>query len=784
MNENFETLTMPVVALRGLVVFPEQLLHFDVGRAKSMNAVNAAAAHGNNVFLVAQQGLNIENPKQQDLYEYGVVAKIEQILKIPGKKNLIHISVKGICRAKLISLKDNGKILEGEIVPLKSKKVKPEDRDYALALVRETKDTLASYFDAAPRMPEDMITEIMDMGDPGKLADFLAGNIMIEYQDRQRILEILDPVERLEEMDVIIAGEAYLLTVESDISDKIQQRIDKNQREYYIQEQLKVLSEELNGFSQEDDILEYRQKIAVMSAPDSVKEKLLKEVSRLEKMSSSSPDAAVSRNYIEACLELPWGVYKEENTDIKKSKAILDKDHYGLDKVKERILEYLAVSTISPDIKGQIICLVGPPGVGKTSVARSVARATGRDYVRIALGGVRDEAEIRGHRKTYIGSMPGRIIDAIHKAGSSNPLILLDEVDKLSSDYKGDPTSALLEVLDPEQNFGFTDHYIDLPFDLSKVLFITTANVRSDIPEPLQDRMEIIELGSYTFEEKFNIAKKHLVPKQIKRHGLKSSELRITDKALRLIIEGYTREAGVRVLEREIASICRKIAVKKVNGEIEKASVKPENLEELLGARKFKDDDFKHEDEIGVANGLAWTSVGGEMLEIESVIMEGSGKIELTGSLGDVMQESAKTAVSVIRSKAGELNLHNKEFYKNGDIHIHVPEGATPKDGPSAGVTIATSLLSALTGKKVRNDVAMTGEITLRGRVLPIGGLKEKSMAAYRAGMKTVIIPYGNVADLDEVDAKVKQAIEFLPVKTVEQVWKRAVVDYDNQAGM
>ncbi len=784
MNESMETISLPVVALRGLVMFPEQLLHFDVGRAKSISAVQRASSHGNTVFLVSQKSLNVENPSEADLYQFGVVAKIDQVLKIPGKNHLIHISVRGICRAKLISLKDNGKYLEGEILPLKSKSVKRGMYDYSVALVRETKDTFASYCEVAPKMPDDMITEIMEIKDPGKLADFLAGNIMIEYEDRQKILEIFDPVERLEEMNVILAGESYLLSVENEISDKVQERIDKNQREYYLQEQIKTISEELNGFSQEDDIYEYRTKIESMNASDEVKQKLLKEVARLEKMSPTSPDAAVSRNYVEVCLELPWGIYKPENTDVKKSAAILNKDHYGLEKVKERILEYLAVSTISPEIKGQIICLVGPPGVGKTSVARSVARATGRDYVRIALGGVKDEAEIRGHRKTYIGSMPGRIIDALHKAGSANPLILLDEVDKLSSDYKGDPTSALLEVLDPEQNFGFTDHYIDLPFDLSRVLFITTANVRSDIPEPLQDRMEIIELGSYTYEEKFNIAKKHLIPKQIKRHGLTNADLRITDKALKLIIEGYTREAGVRVLEREIASVCRKTAVKKVNGEIEKLSVKPDGVEELLGARKFKDDDFKRDDEIGVANGLAWTSVGGEMLEIESVIMDGTGKIELTGSLGEVMQESAKTAVSFIRSKAKELKLNNKEFYKNGDIHIHVPEGATPKDGPSAGVTIATSVLSALTGKKVRNDVAMTGEITLRGRVLPIGGLKEKSMAAYRAGMKTVIIPYGNVADLDEVDVKVKQAIDFKPVKTVEQVWKTAVVDFDGQAGM
>ena len=623
-------------------------------------------------------------------------------------------------------------------------------------------------------MPDDMFVTILEEKDPGKLADYIAGNIMIEYTDRQKILEITDPVSRLEEVNVIIAEETYLLGLESEISDRVQEKMDKNQREYYLQEQLKTISEELNGFSPEDELADFRNKISALNASEEVKSKLLKECSRLEKMSNSSPDATVLRNYIETCVELPWGIYSEENKDIAVSRKILEDDHYGLEKVKQRILEYLAVSEIAPDIKGQIICLVGPPGVGKTSIARSIARATGRKYTRIALGGVRDEAEIRGHRKTYIGSMPGRIIEALQKVKTANPLILLDEIDKLSADYKGDPTSALLEVLDPEQNFEFTDHYIELPFDLSRVLFITTANVRSDIPAPLQDRMEIIELGSYTFEEKFNIAKKHLIPKQIKRHGLKRSSLRITDKALRLIIDGYTREAGVRALEQNIASVCRKCAVKIIEGEAKKISVTPDDIEKLLGARKFSPGDFAREDSVGVANGLAWTSVGGEMLEIESVVVNGNGKLQLTGSLGDVMKESAQTAVSYIRSKSDELKV-DKDFYKNSDIHIHVPEGATPKDGPSAGITIATSLVSALTGNKIRSDIAMTGEITLRGRVLPIGGLREKSMAAYRAGIKTVIIPYGNVSDLDEVDEEVKKKISFMPVRTIDQVWDKAV---------
>ena len=777
MSTTREPSIMPVVALRGLVMFPDQQLHFDVGREKSVAAINAASV-GRTVFLVSQKSIADEVPNYKGLYKYGVIARIDQVLKAPGKKGLIHVSVRGICRAKLISLTDTGDYFQGEVLALKPKEVKKADYAYSLALIREVKDLFADYSDIAPRMPDDMITTILDMNDPGKLADYIAGNIMIEFQTRQQILEILDPVERLEEVAVIIAGETQLLALEADISEKVQSRIDKNQHDYYLQEQLRAISEELNGYSQDDDIQEYRNKIKALNANDEVKNKLLKECARLEKMAPSSPDAAVSRNYIETCIELPWGVYSKENTDLEKSKKILEDDHYGLEKIKERILEYLAVSQISPDIKGQIICFSGPPGVGKTSVAKSIARATGREYVRIALGGVRDEAEIRGHRKTYIGSMPGRIIDALQKAKTANPLILLDEVDKLSADYKGDPTSALLEVLDPEQNFGFTDHYIDLPFDLSKVMFITTANVRSNIPAPLQDRMEIIELGSYTYEEKFQIAKKHLIPKQIKRHGLKTSQLKLTDKSLKLIIDGYTREAGVRLLEQQIATVCRKCAVKIVNGEAEKISVKPDDIENLLGSKKFKEDEHKKIDEIGIANGLAWTSVGGEMLEIESAVLDGTGKLELTGSLGEVMCESAKTAVSFIRSKAKDLNI-NTEFYKNNDIHIHVPEGATPKDGPSAGVTIATSLVSALTGKKIRSDVAMTGEITLRGRVLPIGGLKEKSMAAYRAGIKTVIIPYDNVPDLDEVDAKVKENVTFKPVKTIDQVWNEAVVNFN-----
>lgn len=768
---------MPTVALRGLVIFPGMFIHFDVGREKSINALRKAMDTDQEIFLVTQKDISIDDPEYSDLYEIGVIATVKQVLKLPGKSGNVRVAVEGVQRARLIQGFDAGKSnhLKAMVFPIDEPSVKAEDEDYAKALVRHTKDVFADYSDCAPQLPADIMTAVMQKNEPGDLADYIAGNIMLEYEDRMDILSVINPIRRLEEMCVLLASEGNLLSIEADIGEKVQEQIDKNQREYYLREQMKVISSELGGGeSHEEELDRFRESIFNLKAADEVKEKLFRECDRLEKYSPSSPEAAVSRNYIETALSLPWGVYKEENTDIAKSRKTLESDHYGLEKIKQRILEYLAVRVLAPDIKGQIICLVGPPGVGKTSVARSIANATGRDYVRLSLGGVKDEAEIRGHRKTYIGSMPGRIINALQQAGSANPLILLDEVDKLSSDYKGDPTSALLEVLDPEQNSTFRDHYLELPFDLSKVMFITTANIESNIPEPLRDRMEIIELGSYTSEEKFNIAKKHLIPKQIKRHGLTASKFRITDKAIRLVIDGYTREAGVRLLEQKIAAICRKAAMQVVEGEAEKISVKPEDIENYLGARRFKPDSVIKENEVGVVNGLAWTSVGGDMLEIESAVLKGTGKLELTGSLGDVMQESAKAAVSYIRSKADALPL-NANFYKDSDIHIHVPEGATPKDGPSAGVTIATSLVSALTGIKVRKDVAMTGEITLRGRVLPIGGLKEKSMAAYRAGIKTVVIPHGNIADLDEVDAKVKEAVTFEPVKTVDEVWSIAL---------
>lgn len=777
MTKDEKIRVMPTVALRGLVVFPDMFIHFDVGREKSINALKKAMDTDQEIFLVTQKDISVDDPDYNDLYEIGVVASVKQVLKLPGKSGNVRVAVEGLHRARLVQGLEasNGNYLKAMIFPIEEPSVRKDSIDYEKALIRHTKDVFADYSDCAPQMPADLVTSVLQKTKAGELADYIAGNIMLEYEDRQSILSVINPIRRLEELCVLLANESNLLAIEADIGDKVQEQIDKNQREYYLREQMKVISQELGGgVSQEEELDHFRETIFFMKASDEVKEKLLKECDKLEKYSPQSPEAAVSRNYIETCLSLPWDNPSEENTNIEKSRKTLERDHYGLEKIKKRILEYLAVRVLAPDIKGQIICLAGPPGVGKTSVARSIASATGRKYARISLGGVKDEAEIRGHRKTYIGSMPGRIINAMQQAGTSNPLILLDEVDKLSSDYKGDPTSALLEVLDPEQNGAFRDHYIELPFDLSKVLFITTANVEANIPEPLRDRMEIIELGSYTAEEKFHIAKKHLVPKQMKRHGLSAKQLRITDKALRLIIDGYTKESGVRNLEQQVAAICRKSAMAIVEGSAEKISVKPENVEEFLGTRKFKNDTIVRENEVGVVNGLAWTSVGGDMLEIETAVLKGTGKLELTGSLGDVMQESAKAAVSYIRSKSDALPI-NGDFYKDSDIHIHVPEGATPKDGPSAGVTIATSLVSALTGVKVRKDVAMTGEITLRGRVLPIGGLKEKSMAAYKAGIKTVVIPYDNISDLDEVDSVVKETVTFKPVKTVEAVWDIAL---------
>lgn len=768
------TLSMPIVALRGLVIFPDMRLHFDVGRKKSVTALKAAMTGNQEVFLVAQNDIIDDDPDVKGLYKTGVVAKVKQVLKLQGSDN-VRVAVEGIYRAKIVGDIEMKPYLRGNVKPCGDTKIKPADAEYTEALVRHAKDIFNDYSVAAPQLPPDLILAVIAEKRPGELADFIAGNIVLNYADRQTILDNLNPVKRLEMLCVLLERESKLLQLEDDIHAHVQEQIDQNQREYYLREQLKAISGELNeGGSQESDALNYREQIEKLQLDEASSTKLLRECDRLERISPQSPESGVIRNYLETCLSLPWNKLTTDKLDLVSARKVLDKDHYGLEKVKDRIIEMLAVRKLSPDIKGQIICLVGPPGVGKTSVARSVARAMGRKYFRISLGGVHDEAEIRGHRKTYIGSMPGRIINAMQQVGTSNPLILLDEVDKLSKSYNGDPSSALLEVLDPEQNFSFRDHYIELPFDLSKVLFITTANMQDTIPAPLLDRMEIIELGSYTHEEKFNIAKKHLMPKQAKRHGLSGKTFRMTDDALHLLIDGYTKEAGVRKLEQKIAAILRKVAVRVANGE-KRVSIKAADLDELLGARRYKNEKPEAMIEPGLVNGLAWTSVGGEMLQIEAAVLDGTGKLELTGSLGDVMKESAKAAQSFIRSRANRLHI-DKNFYKEKDIHIHVPEGAVPKDGPSAGVTIATALISALTGIPARGDLAMTGEITLRGRILSIGGLKEKAMAAYRAGIKKVLIPEENLPDLREVEQAVKDSVEFVAVSSIDEVFKHALV--------
>lgn len=777
--ENILFDVMPVVALRGLVIFPEEKLHFEVGRKKSIAAIKAAMANGREVFLVAQKSVSIEDPTPADLLRIGVVATVQQVTKIPNSDN-VRVTVNGMYRAEIAEMISVKPYLEASVKLTRSHRIKDEEKDYINALTRQLKDIFEEYAQAAPRLAPDVLLGVIDEKNPGRLADYIAGNIMIEYEQRYEILSELNIGHRLLKCCTMLKSEIELFRLEEKIQSTVQERIDKNQKEYFLREQMRAISEELGeGKTVEDEILTFRDKIRAIGLAEVHEKKLLDECSRLEKMSPTSPEATVSRSYLMTVLNMPWNIRTEDKLDLKNARRVLDRDHYGLEKVKTRIIEMLAVRKLNPDINGQIICLVGPPGVGKTSIARSIAEAMGRKYVRISLGGVHDEAEIRGHRKTYIGSMPGRIMAAMEQAKSSNPLMLLDEIDKLGSDYKGDPASALLEVLDAEQNNTFCDHYLEVPFDLSHVLFITTANDKYSIPAPLLDRMEIIELGSYTHEEKFNIAKKHLVPKQRKMHGIPANKLRVTDAALREIIDGYTREAGVRLLEKQIAAVCRKTAFK-LDESDKRVTVKPSDLEDMLGSRKYKEDKLARRDEIGVVNGLAWTSVGGEMLQVEAVVLEGKGEIKLTGSLGDVMKESASAAVSFIRSKAKEYEIE-EDFYKTKDIHLHFPAGAVPKDGPSAGVTIATALLSALSGTPVRGDVAMTGEISLRGKVLPIGGLREKTMAAYRHGIKTVIIPEENKSDLDEVENVVKENIRFIMAENLETVFENALAEKNTE---
>lgn len=762
--------TLPVLALRGLVPFPGVTLHLDVGRPQSIAALNEALSRDQLLFLVAQKSAMVEDPVDSDLYDFGVVARVHQVLRLPNDG--LRILAEGLYRASVDEWdkQDNIRIA---LVHERGETHHPDLLE-ELALGRECRNYFEQYAPMAQHITPDLVREAQSKDTAGELADFVSFHVKLKTEEKQELLEMQDIRKRAETLLAIMDREIAILQLEQAIHNRVREQMDQNQRDYYLREQMHVIASELG---EEDNPLEeadeYRNRIKALTLTDAGRDKLLKECDKLSKMPIGSHEATVVRQYLDTCLELPWNAIAEESVDVVKARKVLDDDHYGLEKVKDRITEVLAVRQLAPDINGQIICLAGPPGVGKTSVAKSIARAMGRPFVRVSLGGVRDEADIRGHRKTYIGAMPGRIITALKQAGVSNPVMLLDEIDKMGHDFRGDPASAMLEVLDSEQNTAFVDHYVEIPFDLSKVMFITTANTVEDIPAPLFDRMDVIQLPSYTAEEKFHIAKDHLIPKQWKKHGLNRRLLRLSDDVLRQIIEGYVREAGVRQLERTLAKIARKAAKIIVSGE--KKSVTVSRLEDFLGPRRYKPEHDRRHDEVGVVNGLAWTAVGGETMPVEVAVLDGTGKIELTGSLGDVMKESARTAVSFVRSRVDRFKIA-PDFYKTKDIHIHVPEGAVPKDGPSAGVTMATALVSALTGRPVRHDVAMTGEISLRGRVLPIGGLREKSMAAYTHRMNTVIIPEQNEPDLVEVDSVVKEHIRFVTASHLDTVLENALL--------
>ena len=766
MNRENRLSTLPMLVLRGLICFPETVIHFDVGRLKSVAALNAAMENDQRIFLVSQRDVSVDDPQPKDLYRMGVVAHVRQIVKLPHDN--FRIIVEGEYRATAAELVQTEPYFVAVVEERQDRPVSPailED-----ALVRECRQQFERYADLVSKMAPDVMYAVASDSHAGHLADYVASNLNMPLEEKQRILNLQTVSTRMETLLRIMDKECQILELEKKIEEKVQEQMDENQKEYYLREQIRAISEELGeGDDPLEESGEYIQAIKELALPEEIHNYLIKETRKLGKMPPGSHEATVVRTYLDTCLALPWNSVTEDNLDLARARKILDRDHDGLDKVKERIVEALAVRQLSSEMKGQVLCLVGPPGVGKTSVARSIAEAMGRKYVRVSLGGVRDESEIRGHRRTYVGAMPGRIISAVKQAGTRNPLILLDEIDKMGNDFRGDPASAMLEVLDTEQNSAFRDHYVDLPFDLSEVMFVTTANDASAIPAPLYDRMDVITLSSYTAQEKKRIAKRHLLKKQMKKHGLSGRQLRLTDGALDKIIECYTSEAGVRTLERQLANLCRKTATALVEGSQNGVSVTVSNLETYLGPQKYKPDSARRHDEVGVVNGLAWTAVGGATMPIEVAVLDGTGKIELTGNLGDVMKESAKTAISYVRSRADDWHI-DKDFHKNKDIHIHVPEGAVPKDGPSAGVTMATAIVSALTGIAVRSDVAMTGEISLRGRVMPIGGLREKSMAAYTHHMTTVIIPEGNQSDLSEVDAVVKENTRFIPARHLDTV--------------
>lgn len=764
---------IPLIPLRGISIFPHMVIHFDVGRDKSVQALEKSMMDDSLIMLCTQINPKVEEPGFDDFYHVGTMAKVKQMLKLPGGS--IRVLVEGINRGKVKSLSQEEPYFEAiaDIYSYESEDLeKNQDSEAAMRLVIED---LEEYIGLNPKVSSEVLYTISDIEDPGRLADVISSYIFLKQEDDQRILQTFDFFQRLEILHEILQREIELLRIEEKINQRVKKQINKVQKEYYLKEQLKAIQKELgedDTFSSEME--EYASKIKKLKMPKEVREKALKEVDRLAKMSPHSAEVGVIRTYLDWIVDLPWDKETKEKIDIKKAREILDNDHYGLMDVKERILEFIAIRKLTNSIKGPILCLVGPPGVGKTSIARSIASSLNRNFVRMSLGGVRDEAEIRGHRRTYVGSMPGRIISSIKKAGTRNPVFLFDEIDKLASDFRGDPASALLEVLDPEQNSTFTDHFLEAPFDLSKVMFITTANTTSTIPPALLDRMEVIRISGYTEEEKLQIAKRYLLPKQMKEHGLKDDQIKISDAAIRGVINYYTREAGVRNLERNIANLCRKAAKKIVEDGKKSVSINAGNITTYLGTKKFRYDKLEEKNQVGVANGLAWTAVGGETLSVEVTTMKGTGKTQLTGKLGDVMKESAMAGISYVRANAERLKI-SPDFYKDVDIHIHVPEGAIPKDGPSAGITIATAVISALTERAILREVAMTGEITLRGRVLPVGGIKEKLLAAHRMGIKKVLLPYDNNKDLEEIPDKIKKKMEFVLVKDLDQVLEHAL---------
>lgn len=758
---------LPLIALRGILVFPSQTASVDVGRAKSRAALDRAMKEKSFLLTVAQKNAAVESPKAEDLYEVGTLVKIKQVIKLP--ENNVRLVLQGVSRGRITEVTDGEEGFSAsfeELIPFSADTITTE------ALLRRARDLLAELAAGSNKIGKDTVVQIAEIYDPNDFVDAVANCVVYRNEAKQKLLECADTEERLEEVCVVLMREIEIARVDRRVASRVQKQVDQNQKEFYLREQMKAISEELGDGSEEIQELETRVKKAKM--PKEVREKAQREIKRLAKMGAMSPDAAVSRSYVETLADLPWGIQTKDSKNLTKAREVLEAEHFGLEKIKERILEYLAVMQLSGGLKAPILCFVGPPGVGKTSIVQSIAKALGRRYVRMSLGGVRDEAEIRGHRRTYVGAIPGKIIYHIKQAGVVNPVFLLDEIDKMASDSRGDPSSAMLEVLDPEQNFAFVDHYLEVPFDLSHVLFVATANTTDTIPPALLDRMEVIELSGYTEEEKLEIAQRFLLPKQKKANGLREEMLQVSTQALRAAITGYTRESGVRSLERTLAKLCRKAALQVLEQHAEQVVVTPQNLAEFLGAKKYSAEDVTLCDEVGSAVGLAWTAVGGVTLTIDVALFHGKGEILLTGQLGDVMKESARTAISCVRSRAAELGI-SPDVFENTDIHVHIPEGAIPKDGPSAGITMATAIASAFSGRKVHKTVAMTGEITLRGRVLPIGGLKEKALAAYRVGIKRVLLPAENQKDLEEIPAEIREQISFEPVSNVSEVFAKAL---------